>query len=790
MYEFFIFDFQSSPLTTRRRQRVSVIFSPTGGFFMQHLKDSLRTFFDEVMPPDVVLIVGTVADSKDIKALVDCEELHEYLPAFTRYSSPPQTCGLWQLEDGTFQAYSKSVASEKILEKSFVDSVMREGLVTIFKRRGGVLETGRAHHYRKPSGKHCDKFIRAGNALIRGAEVGFVAFCALPHLSEDMSHIYTDTAAINVVAYAMILLKRRMTPDCPIPTVDSYSSYEGLDKFRFELPSESLFLISASTSCDLEEQLIKRQAARRHILTLFYLGTQQEESLILCDLTQRGHESSGFETITSHAPDNCPWCRQGLPYVRIMGDQFLPENPKVVSVQIRKEDCPRWLAEFTREFVGKKTISCYYSPKPDSPNQKQEVYLDLAAIFERPTEETTSGEGVNSENTFLGSVDRILVRTIPATLRRIIYLDDPASKSLAERVNTIYKRSLNKAGIDDVRIENAKDIQTDLAAHVLHSGTTLVVAGVVVSGRRLLALSQSLRQIQRNSAIQYFVAVVRTQTSELFGEVRSNLQYGEHGANEHDFNFARRIFLADDGVVRSTSWEDETELLNKLEVKFVSDRVFVEALKRRRQQVISGLSDAAKGLRNELFWETSNDGKTLSIRRNFAFWDFQYDETTATQADVYFTITAILNNLRHSDRTSLGRLEQGEHHHAMISPRCFDRFNDGVIQASLLRAARPVELDYTADDRESQEMQRILDFVFGNFHNDIGEASVEFLIALALGRLRILPKHCRNALRLLRSTLASKERHPATHILETLCGYVEEQYGYKKEETRQGGKKQ
>jgi len=771
MYECFLFDFQSPPLSADRRQRVSVVFSPVGAFDMQSLKGPLRGFFDQVMPPDVVLLVGTDADAQGIKHLVESEELHDYLPAFTRYSSPPAVCGLCQSADGKFAAYGQAVASNKLTEMSFIELMLREGLVEIFKRRGGVLEAGRTYHYVKPSGKHCDRFIRTGNTLIRSAEVGFVAFGALRYLTRNVPHIYTDTAAINVVAYAMVLLRKRLDPHFRAPTIDSFSSYQELEKFSFDLATESLFLISASTSCDLERELLGCQASQNRIVTLFYLGDRQENSKILCDLTKRTASASGFDVINSHPRENCPWCRQGLPIVEIIGDQFLPENPKVIPVLVRKEDSPKWLREFTREFVGRGIIRTYYAATPDVPDQRQEIFLDLAPLFDGNCQHSAASS--NKENLgdsdFVKSLDRLLVQTLPASLRRIIYLDDSASQALAQRARRLFKNSLNSD--QDIAVINAKEVQANLAAHKQERGTTLVVAGVVVSGRRLMAVSQSLRQIQTNRSIQYLCAVVRTQTKEQHEEVRNNLQYGEQGPADYDFHFVRRIFLADETLVRSSVWDDEVDLIKKLEARYPNDQDFLKAIRSRKQMLASALNQDERGLGENLFWRRPFDAQILKLRPNFAFWDFPYDNLSITQADVYFTIISILHALRQSEGAHPGRLEQG-HHHAIISPRCFDRFNDGVVQASFLRAAKPVELDYTSDEQHSLEMQRVLDFAFTNLCNELGEASVEFLVAMALRHLRILPKHAKSTLDNLRSRISSVGDHQQKCILDRLSEFI------------------
>ena len=73
----------------------------------------------------------------------------------------------------------------------------------------------------------------------------------------------------------------------------------------------------------------------------------------------------------------------------------------------------------------------------------------------------------------------------------------------------------------------------------------------------------------------------------------------------------------------------------------------------------------------------------------------------------------------------------------VLDPENFLRFNDGVLQASLLRAARAHELDYSAAPELSEIMREFLEKVFQNHHRSYGEAAPEFALALASGQLRL-----------------------------------------------------
>ena len=63
--------------------------------------------------------------------------------------------------------------------------------------------------------------------------------------------------------------------------------------------------------------------------------------------------------------------------------------------------------------------------------------------------------------------------------------------------------------------------------------------------------------------------------------------------------------------------------------------------------------------------------------------------------------------------------------------------NDGIIQASILRAARPEELIYSIDPDLSAEMYGVLETIIKYYEEEQGEALLEFLYAIAIKKLSL-----------------------------------------------------
>lgn len=99
-------------------------------------------------------------------------------------------------------------------------------------------------------------------------------------------------------------------------------------------------------------------------------------------------------------------------------------------------------------------------------------------------------------------------------------------------------------------------------------------------------------------------------------------------------------------------------------------------------------------------------------------------------------MTSALQNAREFSDPLL-KLASTVHETVVLDAENFLRFNDGVLQASLLRAALPHELDYSGSPEFSEVLREFLEKVFVNYSKNYGRAAPEFALALATGRMRL-----------------------------------------------------
>ncbi|MBE7456485.1 MAG: hypothetical protein HS102_07635 [Planctomycetia bacterium] len=645
--------------------------------------------------------------------VVNSNILKDAIPSITRYFSPPP-----------IRLVGFDHSGDHDETDGLPIGMVRIGMCKIFIERGGVMGPSHGYHYVKPSEKHCEIFLRSGNALVDSSEVDFFAYACLPYIPENIRTVYCDTGAILPVGYAIDRLRCAFGGPHIALRVVSFGSYEGLSKgFHFDDPKRSVILISASTSNDLKQRLLSHDPTIpvSNIVTLFYLGDSNDPRTI-CHLRHDHEYATGVYPVPSYSGVvNCPLCRSGSTPVALTHDQFLPEKLQVAEVILKREYEPRWLGTFMQHVCGTEIIRTNYRD-PFGRTGSKDVFLDTEKAFGK------------DQLAKLPYYDRRLTwmtaQGFPAEACRILHLDDDGSRELALRV----AEKVEAHGRSRPDVIALGEILEFPENHIREHGATVVVASAVVSGRSLLTASQVLRDIQPNRALVYLLGFARTQDDASFRDIKGNITHGERG-DDYGFYLLDRLVLPIERWEAETAWDAESKLLRRI-------LPFAEAGGEAERQITTRLDalefsqkPEQKGLKDNLFWESSS-GCHLRLRPGFTFCGQAGAEGKLNQAEVFCAIVGVLHHLRGLGGRSES-LNHDIHVKRILSPRCFDRFNDGVVQAALLRAARPSELDFSVSTESSRLMRQILDYVLANSHRDAGEAAREFAIAIATERLRL-----------------------------------------------------
>ena len=99
---------------------------------------------------------------------------------------------------------------------------------------------------------------------------------------------------------------------------------------------------------------------------------------------------------------------------------------------------------------------------------------------------------------------------------------------------------------------------------------------------------------------------------------------------------------------------------------------------------------------------------------------------------MYFSILSVLHNFRLKKK-----IKQTIYERHILDPENFNRYNDGIIQASLLRASTKKELNYQMDENSSSKMTTIIKSSIQDVKNK-DSAPYEFLMAICIGKLSLM----------------------------------------------------
>lgn len=99
-------------------------------------------------------------------------------------------------------------------------------------------------------------------------------------------------------------------------------------------------------------------------------------------------------------------------------------------------------------------------------------------------------------------------------------------------------------------------------------------------------------------------------------------------------------------------------------------------------------------------------------------------------------MSAVLQNAReHKDHER--RLCPNGYESVVLAPECFLRLNEAILQACMLRACHPAELDFSSSPELSKVMKELLVKVFARWDKNFGDSALEFAAAIAAGSLRL-----------------------------------------------------
>lgn len=600
------------------------------------------------------------------------------------------------------------------------NDILQAGLKDIIERNNLVMESSPNYHFVKPSGKHTNKFIKASNVLQRGAEISFLALNLIQHAKTRVKKIYTDTSGIFPLAYEFISIKRRFNDnECEI--VDSFGSYKGLDEFTFDGGDGILVLISASTSDEMANKLkLKSGLSRSNIVSVFsaFSGSNYPAVVNFHEYYEK-YGGETFAQFTSTSEHECQLCiyQRSIP-LSLNSTQFVFDAPRAELYLPIAKDSPASLKQIISNYKSLKAFKCLYDGLGGATSDTPEYFIDLSKLVSSPS--------------YQEKVRNYVARHFPLNADLITYAADNGAKELAEKIQQYVK-------------DLGKEVNCCSAKH-LEDGNTpkqgiVVVAGSIQTGKSLLEISRKLRHYS-TLPISYVVGFAKYNDPGSYTKLRNDLCHnnGCPHLGKHQFHAIEEIMLPT-MEHRINAWSREIEVTKKvIMLRGLPDSSV--AVLTARDKFLREASDAAcKGIGEHIFLPCPQ-GKNMILGKTFAFWsDKDNSEEWSHHGTVYYTISNILQGLRYNASGRNNPPLKSSYVLKQLDPLIFDRFNEGIIQAAVLRAAKPSELDYSASDDSSRVVGSLIERMLRHPSANTSEALPEFLLALCSHKLQVKKDH-------------------------------------------------
>jgi len=630
------------------------------------VESDIKAFFESnVVPENCYIIIPSTIDlqTSDLKKITErLSYFNNTKIEFINYD-----------DHGHFSCANNQHIDNETLNTT-LDRIVKQTIIQLFNKNNVMMTFDHNYHFRTLSGKHTDKFIKISNLLVDKNEIDFLSICLLKYI--DVKNIYVDTSTIISLIQASIILRKELNPEYKVPSIQNFHSYEKIEDYMQSLnASESLIVVSTTTTATLIQDIKKINNKITNILVLFYykVKTTGHEFNTLIELKKEMGIASPPENYTS---ENCKFCQNGSIPVQLHSEQFILSIKEPTAVKLTIYHQPPYLNDFFEKYSAEQILTFG--------GRRNAERFDF----------TINGELLVKNTEFVKKLTYILKRHFTLSIKQIICIDDE-SKHFANKVNEIVK------DLDGNEIPiSTKEEFFDQKEHS-QDDSILILAGSIGSGYVLEEISRQLRDTHPDSSRFYMIGVSKQFSSQTFDFMKGNIDKNHKYGQSHLVMEVDKILLPTKTIY--STWDKE--------IKFLKDNFTVDFNSIQNEKIEARIQWLEKTKRDattsDIFW-TNSSGSPLELADGFAFWKF-YEQVhnkhkNTTQADVLYTFALVLQYARVEKKD----LEQTLYDPKIIAPENFSRFNDGILQASLLRLSTSHELDYSTTHEFSKTMTHMI----------------------------------------------------------------------------------
>lgn len=654
--------------------------------------------------PDCIVIYMSTNRLSDCCQYWDNKELQD---SFLNRLSKQNVCFtkevfFAEIVGGSFKIHPRYKSCHNSLELNVGDlsEFYLFGLNNLVDRNNVLQIAPSGHTFKHPSGRINKLFIQSRELAATETELQFIAKGLHTLIANikwpEIKTIYIDTMGIYSIVKEAVL-----STDCAANIV-SYHSYDSLKELN--LPTEEyLVVISASTSGGMAKDLVTKGFSKDKIITLIDIEDRKSLSHVLINLSSTGL-LEGLSGVDGNETD-----------IELVGEHFSykAKPPKQITVGLPHR--PKYLIDILKDF-GISGIN--------------KINQNVVSIGKSPLL-SLQPANLHSSKKFNCWLNDELSWSLSSSINTVIYSDDGASEVLANKVLEFI--NANCSGGKPPSLLKWPDIRRE---DLQYATGIIVVAAFAGDGGKLRQISRDLREYEGNIIPRHFlVGVGLPQSMDSWTKLEQFLIRNATARN-YSFSVWKVLPLGPDNIQKS--WNDLTELAAKADINSTSPLDQISNLE--ASECYDALSECISGANHSFLPNTNGD--QLKLTEGFVFFNGLFDDqiNNVTQGDTLLAIASVLQTAREHDDPEKC-LRPTNYQSVIISPENFLRFNDDILQACILRASLPSELDYSSDHHLSELMKEFLYKVFTRHKYPFGYAALEFAGALAVGKLKLKRDH-------------------------------------------------
>ena len=596
----------------------------------------------------------------------------------------------------------KCVGSPWAVDDVLIETLAQEAVSAVFDETKTILHAPHGYAFRKLSNREEDIFVRAGNMLREPRCLALFGYLLLRRMPPECSLVYIDSFTILSFALGVQSLMdffRRSDSDLPAVGIENFHSYEITPQFRIPNEANYFVLISASTSGGLARKLVaEKHADPDRIVHLLGVGPTD------CDF--RG--SCVYFRERSPQPQVSGTAGQRRALIEIGTEEFLvaqgPPNPVAITRQhVNRHGSEELHRSFYRGALK------FHEPGVGS------SYSTFSM----------SADPIHAEHSPLrGWVRSSLVHELPASVRVIVHVEDPMSSCLAAWVADALPGS--------VPVKRTSEVGA-IDRSCVSGGAVVVVAYGDPGLEGLREVNIELRRVEpvhRHYVVGYAFPPSRDEHRRLKVDLRMGPTGPQYGWSEY---LALPVGAAALHESLIPAYEGLSQKGIESSRQDLGEPLVVELIAR----------NARPSVPEDGLFLPRTDGRPLVLRHGSMFFAEEL-EAKVSQIAVYAMVSAAVQAAREPfDRrgrergSPVARFDDNPFVRSVLDPSMFARFNDGILQASLLRATQQSELDYSASDDLSRQFVSVCQPVLSSHRNDVGDAALEFVYAIVTGKVSL-----------------------------------------------------